>query len=442
MDMAAMFPQFGNLPVTVLGFLLALTIIVGIHEYGHYIVGRWSGIHAEVFSIGFGPVLWSRVDKHGTRWQIAALPLGGYVRFLGDANAASVGGDGVSHPNPRRTMTWAPLWARITTVLAGPVFNFILSIVIYTAIFMYSGTMTTPPTIASLQPLPPAMGVTLQPGDAIISIAGQPVDEGVSVANLSVENPLPYVVERDGRQIDAMGPYPQLPIVGSLMPNLAAHQAGLQIGDVVMAVDGAPVAAIGDVISRVSASMGAPVTFTIWRAGQTFDRELLPRMIDLPLPEGGYARDWKVGFSSTLPYTFQTEPMGVLPAIARAGDTVWYLVTRTLEALGSMITGVISAEDNLQGMVGMAQSTGMVVEQGLLEYAAWIALLSASIGLLNLLPVPMLDGGHLVFYLWEAVTRRRVPDRVAWALMLIGLAMVITLMVFALSLDIRRLISW
>ncbi|ARO14345.1 regulator of sigma E protease [Ketogulonicigenium robustum] len=442
MDFSQILPQFGNLPLTVLGFLLALTIIVGIHEYGHYIVGRWCGIHAEVFSLGFGPVLWSRVDKHGTRWQVAALPLGGYVRFLGDANAASVGGDGAQHTDPRRTMTSAPLWARAATVLAGPVFNFVLTIVIYTAIFMFSGKMIAPPTVADLRPLPATWGVTLAPDDEVLAIGGVPFGDGASFADVPVQNPLPYTVRRDGVQMDVVGPYPMLPLVGSLVPNLAAHQAGLQIGDVITAVDGAPVAAISQVISAVTASQGASLTFTVWRDGTTFDRTLVPRMIDLPQPEGGYLRDWKVGFSSALPFGFKTEPLGVGQAFASAADMLWYVVTRTFEAIGSMITGKISAADNLQGMVGMAQSTGMVVEQGLRDYIGWIALLSASIGLLNLLPIPMLDGGHLVFYIYEAITRRRVPDKVAWAMMLGGLVLVLMLMAFALSLDIGRLASW
>jgi regulator of sigma E protease len=136
-------PQFGNLAFTIAAFIAALSIIVAIHEYGHYIVGRWSGIHAEVFSIGFGPILLSRTDRHGTRWQIAALPFGGYVKFLGDADAAS-GKDGAAidaldMAERRRSMHGAPLWARAATVAAGPVFNFIFSILIFAAVLLEIG---------------------------------------------------------------------------------------------------------------------------------------------------------------------------------------------------------------------------------------------------------------------------------------------------------------
>mgnify|MGYP002713245290 CR=1 FL=1 len=159
-----------------LAFIVALSVIVAIHEYGHYIVGRWSGIKADVFSLGFGPVLWSRMDKHGTRWQVALLPFGGYVKFMGDANAASANVDtGAIEEMPpeirRKTMLGAPLWARSATVAAGPVFNFILSIIIFGTIAFFQGRSVEPLTIGEVQELP-YEGITIQPGDQLLRIAG------------------------------------------------------------------------------------------------------------------------------------------------------------------------------------------------------------------------------------------------------------------------------
>jgi membrane-associated protease RseP (regulator of RpoE activity) len=152
-------PDFGGLAFTLLAFIAALSIIVAIHEYGHYIVGRWSGIHAEVFSVGFGPVLFSRTDRHGTKWQIAALPFGGYVKFLGDADAAS-GKDGAAIDaldveERRRSMHGAPLWARSATVAAGPIFNFILSILIFASVLMIAGRPADSPSSARPPRCPP-----------------------------------------------------------------------------------------------------------------------------------------------------------------------------------------------------------------------------------------------------------------------------------------------
>ena len=161
--MTELIPSFGGFAFTLLAFVVALSIIVAIHEYGHYIVGRWSGIHAEVFSLGFGPVLLSRVDRRGTKWQVAALPFGGYVKFLGDANAAS-GKDGaaVDALDPaerRRSMHGAPLWARAATVAAGPIFNFILSILVFAGVMVFSGQASTDPVVGDIRPMPAEMQV-------------------------------------------------------------------------------------------------------------------------------------------------------------------------------------------------------------------------------------------------------------------------------------------
>jgi regulator of sigma E protease len=187
-------PDFGGLAFTLLAFIAALSIIVAIHEYGHYIVGRWSGIHAEVFSIGFGPVLFARVDRHGTKWQIAALPFGGYVKFLGDSDAAS-GKDGAAIDaldveERRRSMHGAPLWARSATVAAGPVFNFILSILIFASVLMIAGRPAR--TLSSARPPPlPADMATLEAGDLITSIDGTSIETLADVFTVARELPPP-----------------------------------------------------------------------------------------------------------------------------------------------------------------------------------------------------------------------------------------------------------
>ena len=177
MDVAALIPQFGGLAFTIIAFIGAISVIVAVHEYGHYIVGRWSGIFPEVFSLGFGPVLWSRMDKRGTRWQIAAIPMGGFVKFLGDADAASgkdIAAMEAAEEDPerlRKTMHGAPLWARAATVAAGPVFNFVLSAFIFAGLFLWQGKPVDEMIVGSLKPVP---GVEngLAVGDEILSVGG------------------------------------------------------------------------------------------------------------------------------------------------------------------------------------------------------------------------------------------------------------------------------
>ena len=214
MDLIGLLPDFGNLLYTVAAFVLALLIIVTVHEFGHYIVGRWTGIRAEVFSLGFGPKLIWGTDRLGTRWQIAAIPLGGYVKFLGDANAASAGADPeamalLSDEDRRHTMHGAPVWARAATVAAGPVFNFVLSVAITAGLLMWDGTPTETPVIGSVVELPGGPGGLL-PGDRVVSVADIPTPD-YQALNAAVEvvpatPSLDYVVERDGRQLVTSGP--------------------------------------------------------------------------------------------------------------------------------------------------------------------------------------------------------------------------------------------
>ncbi|NBT32947.1 MAG: RIP metalloprotease RseP, partial [Rhodobacteraceae bacterium] len=264
---------FGNFWYAVAAFAVAISVIVAVHEYGHYIVGRWCGIHADVFSLGFGPTLFSRVDRHGTRWQLAAIPLGGYVKFKGDANASSVGGT----EGGRDTMLGAPVWARALTVLAGPVFNFILSIVIFAGIALYVGVARDPLTIKEVPPIPPVYQQELLVGDVLVSIGGLPVETGEKLSDaidqLPLQPVLDYVVLRNGVQMTVKGPFPQTTEVVAITPKSAAEEAGLVEGDYITAINGSPTFAFSQMIEIVSGSGGAPLLLDVWNA-ETGDRQV------------------------------------------------------------------------------------------------------------------------------------------------------------------------
>jgi regulator of sigma E protease len=438
-DLLQFVPVFGNFAFMIVAFVVALSVIVAIHEYGHYIVGRWCGIKAEVFSLGFGPVIFARRDKHGTVWQVAALPLGGYVKFLGDANAASVGSDGNIDPAlARQTMTGAPLWARTLTVAAGPAFNFILAIAIFAGSIMYQGRATDPVTFGQTQPLPPAFTVELQPGDEIIAIADIPFAEEGRAATLvdllPLEQNLTYRVIRDGVAMDVTGPYLMPPLISGLAPRSAADQAGLRIGDVITAIDGDPVFAFRQLQDRVIAAEGAPLDLTIWRAGQERQVTLAPRIVDEPQPGGGFAQSYRIGITGQLFFTAQTETVGLFEATRLGAEGLWNTATTSLSAMKHIIVGQIST-CNLSGPVGIAETSGSMARQGGQSFIWFIGALSAAVGLINLFPIPVLDGGHLVFYAYEAVTRRKPSDRAVQVFMFIGLALILTLMSFTVLND-------
>ncbi len=438
--------QFGGFAWMIAAFVVALSVIVAIHEYGHYIVGRWSGIHADVFSVGFGPVIWSGVDKRGTKWQIAALPFGGYVKFAGDANAASgkdeeamaeVEADPVAL---RRTMHGAPLWARAATVAAGPVFNFVLSIIIFGAVLMNSGAPRDPLTIGTLPSLP-ADAITLQDGDVVLKIAGldAPAPSTASLFTFANDLPrtslLPYEVERAGAVMIVDGPFPTLARVGGVTPQSAAIAAGLKEGDVIVGVNGDPIVAFAELKTAVESSDGASVALSVWRDGETFDTELTPKRVDEPQPEGGFVTSWRIGIISSYAFDPATESIGVGTAISAGASQVWRIIEGSVSGLKHMIVGDIST-CNLSGPIGIAQTSGAMASQGIDSFIWFIAVLSTAVGFLNLFPIPALDGGHLVFYAYEAVTGKPPNDGWLRVLMTFGLIMVLSLMVFALGNDI------
>ena len=447
MDITGLIPQFGGFAYNVVAFVIALSVIVAVHEYGHYIVGRWSGIHAEVFSLGFGPVLWSRVDRRGTRWQIAALPFGGFVKFLGDANAASgkdaaVMADAAADPKAlRRTMHGAPLWARAATVAAGPFFNFVLSVIIFAAIFMSRGVTSDPLTVGELKPLPDS-SYELQSGDQILAINGTPIPEfGVNDdwtafrIGLKPAPSLDYLVKRDGAEVTVKGPYLYPPVIDTVVPRSAAMDIGLQAGDVIQSVDGTPISSFDELKTRVEASDGRPLQLVVWRDGATQDFALVPRRMDEAQDEGGFATNWRIGVVSSMAFEAAREPANLTTAVQGAVMQMGAMVTTSISGLWHIITGAIST-CNLSGPIGIAQASGDTASQGAQSFIWFIASLSTAVGLLNLFPIPALDGGHLVFYAYEAVTGQPPSDLALRVMMSLGLAILLTLMVFALFNDV------
>ncbi|MGB7318899.1 MAG: RIP metalloprotease RseP [Planktotalea sp.] len=444
MDILGLLPQFGNVIWTLLAFVLALSVIVAIHEYGHYIVGRWSGIHAEVFSLGFGPVLFSRVDKHGTVWQFAALPFGGYVKFLGDANAASApDGEAVREMSPeeqRRTMPGAPLWARAATVAAGPIFNFALSIIVFTAIFFGEGEASDPLAVGSLREMPYEQ--ELQVGDVLRAVDGIAVpsleDEGGFYAlETQVEKAanVTYTIERAGNTLDVAGPYPFPALISMVAPQSAALAAGLKEADVITAINGAPVYAFAQLKEAVESSDGAPLLLELWNAGETRQVTLAPKRVDEAQADNSFITQWRIGVAGGLFFEPATQSMGLTTAFSNGVSQTRRIIEGSLSGMYHMVTGAISS-CNLSGPIGIAQTSGAMASQGATNFIWFIALLSTAVGLLNLFPVPVLDGGHLVFYAYEAVTGKPPSEKALRIFMTAGLVMILSLMLFALGNDL------
>ena len=360
----------------VIPFIIILSLIVAIHELGHYLVGRWCGVKIDAFSLGFGPELFARVDLRGTRWRIGALPLGGYVKFHGDANPASVG-DHAADPSVDRSMTLPgqPLRNRAAIVLAGPVANFILAFVIFTGMFMAFGRVEHTPHIGRVEAGSPAAAAGFQAGDLIKSINGNPIDSFEALQELTLMStglPMNFVVERQGHEVDL-----------TATPRITVVDQGV------------------------------------------FGKR---RMGHLGLASSADHKDAKV------------ERCGLVTCAAWGAGQEWFIV----KATGSYIVGIFAGRestDQMSGLIGAAQMAGEMAKISFWELFSLAAWFSVSVGLMNLLPIPLLDGGHLAFYAFEAVLGRPLSERAQEIGLRIGIALVALLVVFTTSHDIIRLVT-
>jgi len=358
--------------------LFLLSVIVFFHELGHFLVARRCGVQVLVFSIGFGRELIGFTDRHGTRWKFAAIPLGGYVKFLGDENAASVPDaaavSSMSAGERRRSFFYQPVGRRAAVVVAGPLANFILAIVIFATIFAVYGKQTTAARVDAVQP-------------------------------------------------------------GS-----AAAAAGLQPGDVVVAIDGQAIESFSDMQRIVSANAGRTLEFQIDRGGASVILKATPA-----LQEGkdGFGNNYcraVLGVSrSTTPGEVKTEPVDPLTAVWLGTKKTWFVIDRTFSYIGGLFAGRECA-DQLGGPIRIAQISGQVATLGFLPVLDLAGLLSISIGMLNLFPVPLLDGGHLLFYAIEAVRGRPLSARAQEIGFRIGFAIVVMLMIFTVFNDTIQLL--
>jgi len=442
-ELISSIPLIGGFLSSVLPFVVVIGIVVFVHEFGHYIVGRWCGIHAEVFSLGFGKELYSRIDSRGTRWRIGLLPLGGYVKFLGDADGSSRPDrnsvEGMDANTLARSFPGAALWKRALTVLAGPVANFILTIVIYLGLVFWSGVAVDTARIGEI-PASVAGETPLLEGDLITAVNGSSVETfgDLIVMVASTDAPVALNVERDGSELMLDVENLRPPYVAGVRPLSAASRAGIRAGDLLLSAGGQDLADITKLQDVVQASEGEPLEIVLRRGAETLTLDMIPTEEDVPQPDGSFARQVIIGVSVSTYLQPQVRSPGPVEAVTIAVDRTVAIVTSTFDGIGQMIAGNVSPS-NLQGPVGIAQVSGETAGQGLTNFILLIALISTAIGLMNLFPIPVLDGGHLVFYAIEAVTGRVPSGKWVDFAMAFGLAMVLSLMVFATYNDITRL---
>lgn len=445
---------------TLLATLITLGLLVTIHEWGHFWVARRCGVKVLRFSVGFGKPLWSRRDRQGTEYVVAAIPLGGYVRMLDEREEAV--------PEALRSQAFnnKPLWARSAIVAAGPLVNLLFAVLAYW--FMYvSGVNTVVPVIGQVLKDTPAYHAGVEPGGEVVGLdddalhsweelnlrlvshIGESRTLSLRVLYPDGATPVTYPLQLDGWQVDveresplrALGLRPFQPpipaILGQLLPDGRAAAAGLQSGDHVLSINGEPVTDWMALVERVQASAGQALQVTVERSGRRLDIELTPERRDSEAGSIGYigagvqAVSWPAELERTLRYG-PVDALGV--ALSKTGQ----MIGLTLESIWKMLEGVISVK-NLSGPITIAKVAGASAASGLESFVSFLAYLSISLGVLNLLPIPMLDGGHLFYYGLEALRGKPVSERVQVFGLRIGMALLFTLMAVAIVNDLLRL---
>jgi regulator of sigma E protease len=318
------------------------------------------------------------------------------------------------------------------------VFNFILTFILRAGLSLALGVPREEPTVGAMRAFP-FEGPSLQEGDVIRAVEGQPTPDWKTFADvtdtLKGKMTLAYTVQRGDEELVVSGPHPQAPVVGDVQLRSAAMDAGIQEGDIILKVGGQDVRYFDELPDIVAASKGEPVALTIWRDGKTFDLALAPRIRTVDDGNGGFAERYLLGLYSGMFFEPATRTVGPWEAVTNAAGSMWAMTTTTFSGLWHMIQGAISS-CNLSGAIGMAEVAGDAARNGAESFVGMLAILSLGVGILNLFPIPVLDGGHLVFYAYEAVTRRQPSERALRVLMTVGLSLVLSIMIFGLSRDL------
>jgi regulator of sigma E protease len=447
MELLAQIPLIGSTLKFVLPFLVVLSIVVFVHEFGHYIVGRWCGIKAEVFSIGFGKPLWGWTDRRGTRWQVAVLPLGGYVRFVGDMDPASAGSveDDELTPEERKSAFHnASLLARTLTVLAGPFANFLLSVMIFGGILLAVGQPSNAPVIGPMSP-EAIQDVGLEPGDRVLSIAGSEVknfSDIIIFLNPTNGEPQSVMVERGGETLQITVRYLPAPQITQIVPGMPAARAGMLGGDVILSIDGEPIVSFRELqLITAAKPPGTEMEVGVRRDGELMVFSLVPEMVEREHPATGeivLLPTMGINSSEFAGVVPMSETISVPRALLGGVTGTWRIISGTMIYIGDMVfKGADTSQ--LGGPIRIAEISGDAAEQGFSSLIWLIAVLSTSIGLINLFPIPVLDGGHLMFYAVELVRGRPVGEMWMKVGTMIGLSLVLLLMVFATYNDLVRL---
>ena len=449
--------------ITLLAFVGALALLVVFHEFGHYWVARRCGVKVLRFSFGFGKVIYSkRFSGSDTEWVVSAVPLGGYVKMV-DEREDEVAPEDLPYAFNRK-----PVLQRMAIVAAGPLANFLLAIVLYWGLFVH-GLPGLKPVLGDVPPHTPAAIAQMQPGETILSINDDPVPSWQELHWMLLESALKQgevkietrnaggttqthmldmsgleAKDLDGDFLGKLGLHLYqpvvLPVIGDVIDDSVAQHAGLQQGDRILRANGIVMQRWMDLVDMIRAHPGQAVQLDVQRGTTTLQITVVPQTVD----ESGITAG-KIGAAPKIDEAawqamFTEVSYGPLDALTHSLRKTWETSVISLKMMGKMVMGEVSMK-NLSGPITIADYAGQSAKMGMVAYLIFLALVSISLGVLNMLPIPLLDGGHLLYYVVELVKGSPAPD-IAWEIgQKIGIALLGTLMVFAIFNDINRFVS-
>ncbi len=445
---------------TIVSFVVVIGVLILIHEWGHFVAARLAGVGVERFSIGFGPVL-LRWHGHNTEYCLSAIPMGGYVKMMGEENPLEGGGPAAY--DPTKAFAMKPLWARFLIVFAGPGMNFVLAAVIFAAMLMILGRPVLPAVVGKVAPESPAARAGVETGDRVTAFSGRPVanweDLGRAI-NAADGREVQVVVERDGRSLTLslaprrtsvsdlfgdkkeawdIGAGPLLtPHVSTVTPGSPAERAGVKAGDTVLAVAGQPEYTPEDLTQAIQKRPAEPFTMTVERDGRRLDLTVTADRVKERGPGGKEIEVGRIGIGIDTKTAVTYVRANPVVAVGQGIAQTWNMTALTATGLWKLVTRQIDSS-NIGGPIQIATEAGRQARQGLAALAFFTAVISVNLAVLNLLPVPMLDGGHLFFFVIEAVLGRPLSLKKREVAQQVGFVLLMLLMVYALYNDLMRL---